>query len=192
MLIGEADEEVRRGSLKGAGDSSLSLVVEAGVFSVGFEGVTGLGFSAPAAVANSSEDLADTGVFGLSARTGGNVIDFVGVGVLGFSASPICGLERLTDAALTAADLGGGCTGPLVEGELGDGMLIEEIRFSGTEGAEETRFSDSDAIDETRFSDVATIEDTRFSDAGVALAVVSDAPDFGLRLFGPLARLLVM
>lgn len=111
---------------------------------------------------------------------------------MGFSASLICGFERLIDAALTAADLGRGCTGVLVVGELGDGKLIEEIRFSGTDGEEETRFSGSDAIDETRFSEVVAIEETRFSGAGVALVVVSGALDFGLRLFGPLARLLVM
>ncbi|KAH0356857.1 hypothetical protein KCU81_g228, partial [Aureobasidium melanogenum] len=55
-------EEVRRGSLKGAGDSDLSVVAEAGVLSAGFADVMGLGFSAPVVVATSREDLADTGV----------------------------------------------------------------------------------------------------------------------------------
>ena len=126
VVTGELAEDVRRGSLKGAGVSSFSVAVDDdGVRSTGFTGVMGLGFSAPADAATSSDDLADTGVSGLSDRTGGNVIDFVGVGVFGFSASTAVGLERLIDAALTAADLGRGCTGVLVTGELGDGKSID-------------------------------------------------------------------
>jgi hypothetical protein len=125
VLTGELAEEARTGSLKGAGVSCFSVAVDDGVLSAGFAGVIGLGFSAPADAATSSEDLAETGVFGLSDRIGGNVIDFVGVRVLGFSASASGGLERLIDAALTAADLGRGCTGVLVTGELGDGKSID-------------------------------------------------------------------
>jgi hypothetical protein len=125
VLIGEPAEDVRSGSLKGAGVSSFSVAVDDGVLSAGFAGAMGLGFSAPADVAISSDDLADTGVDGLSDRTEGKVIDLVGVGVLGFSASAAGSLERLIDTALTAADLGRGCTGVLVTGELGDGKSID-------------------------------------------------------------------
>ena len=125
VFTGEPAEDVRRGSLKGAGVSSFSVAVDDVVLSAGFAGVMGLGFSAPADAATSSDDLADTGVPGLSDRTGGKVIDFVGVGVFGFSASTAAGLERLIEAALTAADLGRGCTGVLVTGELGDGKSID-------------------------------------------------------------------
>jgi hypothetical protein len=125
VLIGEPAEDVRSGSLKGAGVSSFSVAVDDGVLTAGFAGVMGLGFSAPADVATSSDDLADTGVDGLSDRTEGKVIDLVGVGVLGFSASAAGSLERLIDTALTAADLGRGCTGVLVTGELGDGKSID-------------------------------------------------------------------
>ena len=46
---------------------------------------------------------------------------------------------------------------------------------------------------EMRFSDTDATEDMRFSGSGVAaVTVFSGALDFGLRLFGPLARLLVM
>ena len=125
VFTGEPAEDVRRGSLKGAGVSSFSVAVDDVVLSAGFAGVMGLDFSAPADAATSSDDLADTGVPGLSDRTGGKVIDFVGVGVFGFSASTAAGLERLIEAALTAADLGRGCTGVLVTGELGDGKSID-------------------------------------------------------------------
>ena len=125
VLTGEPAEEVRRGSLKGAAVSSFSVAVDEGVLSAGFAGVIGFGFSAPADVATSSDDLADTGVSCLSDLTGGNVDDFGGVGVLAFSASTTGGFERLIDAALTAADLGRGCTGVLVTGELGDGKSID-------------------------------------------------------------------
>jgi hypothetical protein len=43
-----------------------------------------------------------------------------------------------------------------------------------------------------RFSDPDVIEEMRFSGSGAAVIVVSGALDFGLRLFGPLARLLVI
>jgi hypothetical protein len=43
-----------------------------------------------------------------------------------------------------------------------------------------------------RFSELDANEEMRFSGSGAALVVFSDALDFGLRLFGPLARLLVM
>jgi hypothetical protein len=125
VLIGEPAEDVRSGSLNGAGVSSFSVAVDDGVLTAGFAGVMGLGFSAPADVATSSDDLADTGVDGLSDRTEGKVIDLVGVGVLGFSASAAGSLERLIDTALTAEDLGRGCTGVLVTGELGDGKSID-------------------------------------------------------------------
>jgi hypothetical protein len=47
-------------------------------------------------------------------------------------------------------------------------------------------------MEEMRFSDPEAIEEMRFSGSGVAVTVFSGALDFGLRLFGPLARLLVM
>jgi len=48
-------------------------------------------------------------------------------------------------------------------------------------------------MEEIRFSDTVAIEDMRFSVSGVAaVAMFSGALDFGLRLFGPLARLLVI
>lgn len=188
MFTGEPAEGVRRGSLKGAGVASFSVAVDDGVLSAGFAGAMGLNFSAPAVVATSSDDLADTGVAGSSERIGGNVIDFVGVGVLSFSVSTTVGLERLIDAALTAADLGRGCTGVLVTDELGDGKSIDLAEL-----IDETRFSGADAMEETRFSDTEAIEEIRFSGSGVAtVTVFSGALDFGLRLFGPLARLLVM
>jgi hypothetical protein len=43
-----------------------------------------------------------------------------------------------------------------------------------------------------RCSDPDAIEEMRFSGSDAAVIVVSGALDFGLRLFGPLARLLVI
>lgn len=159
------DEGVRRGVLTVAGVGGLSETIGEGVLRTGFTGVTGLGFSAPAVVETSRDDLAETGVFGFSDWTEGNVIDFVGVSVFGFSVSATGGFERLMEAALTAADFGRGCTGVLVTGELGDDRSID-------------------------FAEL--MDEMRFSGSGVALTVSAGALDLGLRLLGPLARLLVM
>ena len=86
----------------------------------------------------------------------------VGVGDFGFSSSAAGGLDRLIEAALTAADFGRGCTGAFATGEL--------------RGASSDL---DDWMDEIRFSGVV------FAGAEAALAL-------GLRRLGPLARLLVM